>query len=336
MNSPLQQLNLPWWDDEPVASASEGAVRNVSSVAADVRGNESKNESTDACADAAAVAFSTSDKSPHSDMPQQIVADTAENARPLVTAAYRHPQATHEIKLGDMLVAFELKRLKRRSIGMYVGPDGLSVRAPRWVGWPEIEQTLYDKERWLCNKLHEQRASQQRQQAARVEWKEGGSIDLLGEPVILVLDPRVCGGQLNEEAQALPGVAKKTLHVGLPNTATPEQIRDVVNAWLQRKALEVFKGRVEHFAQALNVQVRSLKLSNAKTRWGSATSNGDIRLHWRLVQFSEAIIDYVVAHELAHLREMNHSPKFWDVVASVMPQYDQARSHLRSVVLYES
>jgi predicted metal-dependent hydrolase len=248
-------------------------------------------------------------------------------------AVFRHPQASHDIRLGDVLVAFELKRLKRRSIGMYVGPDGLSVRAPRWVGWPEIEQTLREKSRWICTKLREQRELQQRQESARIEWKEGATLQWLGEPVILVLDPRVCGVLLNQTADALPGVARQTLHVGLPHTATAEQIRDTVNAWMQRQAMEVFQTRVAHFAQALQVRVRSVKLSSAKTRWGSATSNGDIRLHWRLVQFSQAIIDYVVAHELAHLREMNHSPRFWDVVASVMPQYDQMRAHLRTAVI---
>lgn len=267
-------------------------------------------------------------------MPASGGASSSANA-PVSQAVYRHPHATHEIRLGEVLIAFELKRLKRRSIGMYIGPEGLSVRAPRWVGWGDIELTLRDKAKWLQTKLKEQREQQQRQESARIEWREGGVIQWLGEPVILVLDPRIAGCELHAEAQALPGVARKTLHVGLPQSANAEQIRDTVYAWLQRQAMSVFQQRVAHYAQALDVRVRSVKLSNAKTRWGSATSTGDIRLHWRLVQFSEAIIDYVVAHELAHLREMNHSPRFWDVVASVMPQYDQARAHLRAAVIAE-
>jgi predicted metal-dependent hydrolase len=254
-------------------------------------------------------------------------------APPSGMAAFRHPHAAHEMRIGDVLVAFELKRLKRNSIGMVVGPDGLSVRAPRWAGWPEIEQALREKSRWVCAKLHEQREQRQRQEAAQIDWKEGATFPLLGEQVILVLDPRVSGGQLHQDAQALPGVARQTLHIGLPQSASPEQIRDTVNAWLQRKALEVFQTRVDHFAAHLQVSVRSVKLSHAKTRWGSATSDGAIRLHWRLIHFSEAIIDYVVAHELAHLREMNHSPRFWGVVASVLPEYDQARAHLRTAVI---
>jgi len=74
-------------------------------------------------------------------------------------------------------------------------------------------------------------------------------------------------------------------------------------------------------------------LSSAGTRWGSAGADGTIRLNWRLVHFAPAVIDYVVAHELAHLREMNHSAAFWDVVRSVVPGYEQARASLRDCVL---
>jgi predicted metal-dependent hydrolase len=75
--------------------------------------------------------------------------------------------------------------------------------------------------------------------------------------------------------------------------------------------------------------VRRLSLSSATTRWGSANANGSVRLHWRLIHHPLATIDYVVAHELAHLREMNHSERFWSVVRSVVPEYEAARRELR-------
>lgn len=246
---------------------------------------------------------------------------------------FRHPQARHEIRLGNALVAFELKRVRRRSIGMVVGPDGLSVRAPRWVGWTEIEEALQAKARWICAKLVEQRTRENQQEAARIEWREGASVPVLGEAVILVLDPRVSGAQLHEEAQALPGVARKTLHLGLPQHASSEQIRDTVVAWLQRHAHQWFEQRVAFFAEQLGVTVSRLRLSSARTRWGSASVDGSIRLHWRLIHFRPAIVDYVVAHELAHLREMNHSPRFWGVVSSVLPEYNAAREQLRHAVI---
>ena len=122
-----------------------------------------------------------------------------------------------------------------------------------------------------------------------------------------------------------------TLHVGLPQTAAPEQIRDVVQSWLQRQALRVFTERCHHFAVFLGVKMRRLSLSAAQTRWGSASADGSIRLNWRLVHFGMQVIDYVVAHELAHLREMNHSAAFWDVVRSVVPDYQKMRDTLKDV-----
>jgi len=102
---------------------------------------------------------------------------------------------------------------------------------------------------------------------------------------------------------------------------------------LQSQARRVFEERCADFAARLGVRVRRLSLSSASTRWGSASADGSIRLNWRLVHFAVPVIDYVVAHELAHLREMNHSDAFWDVVRSVMPDLEQARGTLRTEVL---
>ena len=243
------------------------------------------------------------------------------------------PRARHELHLGQHHVAYELKRARRRSIGFSVGPDGLAVSAPRWVGLAEIESALREKGAWILRKLHEQRERTQRQLQARVDWREGGSVPFLGETVILVLDARATGAVLHAAADALPGVPHLTLHLGLPEHAGPAQIRDVVQSWLQRQARRVFEERCAIYAIRMGVRVRRLSLSSAATRWGSASADGSIRLNWRLVHFGLPVIDYVVAHELAHLREMNHSPAFWDVVRSVIPGYEQARATLRDSVL---
>jgi len=106
-----------------------------------------------------------------------------------------------------------------------------------------------------------------------------------------------------------------------------------VQSWLQRQARRVFEERCQLFTQRLGVRYTRLSLSSAQTRWGSASADGSIRLNWRLIHFALPTIDYVVAHELAHLREMNHSPRFWDVVRSVLPDYEQARGHLKDGVV---
>ena len=254
-------------------------------------------------------------------------------ALPPVPPAYTHPRAQRAIRLGGQHIAYELRRGRRRSIGFVVGPEGLSVSVPRWVGTGEVEAALREKERWILRKLQEQAERMRRTQAARIDWREGAQVPFLGEPVILVLDPRVQGAVLNAAAAALPGVARLSLHLGLPQGAAPGQIRELVQSWLQRQARRVFEERCALFAARLGVRVRRIGLSSATTRWGSASADGSVRLHWRLVHFALPVIDYVVTHELAHLREMNHSPAFWDVVRSVLPEYERARGALREHVL---
>jgi predicted metal-dependent hydrolase len=246
---------------------------------------------------------------------------------------HRHPRADREIRLGECQVAYLLRRARRKSIGFTVGPEGLAVSAPRWVGQGEIEAALREKSSWILRKLAEQRDRQRRVEAARVEWRDGATLPFLGETVILVLDPRVAGAVLNTDAQALPGVPKLTLHIGLPQTAQPAQIRDVVQSWLQRQARRILEERCAYFAPRLGVRVARMRLSSAQTRWGSASADGSIHLNWRLVHFGLPVIDYVVAHELAHLREMNHSAAFWDVVRSVIPDLEDRKAQLRDPVL---
>ena len=251
----------------------------------------------------------------------------------LTPATFRHPQADRETRLNDHVVGYALKRARRRSIGFIVGPEGLSVNAPKWVGLRDIEIALQEKASWILRKLREQQERAQRLQAAKVDWRDGTTIPFLGDTVTLVLDPRTTGAILHTDATTLPGVPHLMLHIGLPHTATAAQIRDAVQSWLQRQARRVFEERCRLFTQRLGVRYTRLSLSSAQTRWGSASADGSIRLNWRLIHFALPTIDYVVAHELAHLREMNHSPRFWDVVRSVLPEYEQARGTLKDGVV---
>ena len=251
----------------------------------------------------------------------------------LAPAHFSHPRANRAISFAHARVHYEFRRGQRRTIGFSVGAEGLTVSAPRWTTLGEVEAALREKERWIVAKLGEARARHQRLEAGRIDWKEGATLPFLGEPVVLVRDPRQRHGRggavLVPGEAALPGVPRMALHVGLPHTAAPDQLRDTVQAWLMRQARRVFTARLDHFAPQLGVRWQKLSLSSAGTRWGSASADGSIRLNWRLIHFREPIIDYVVVHELAHLREMNHSPRFWQHVEAVLPDYDQRRGELR-------
>ena len=248
---------------------------------------------------------------------------------PTPPSLLQHPRAQREIVLQGHRVAYEFRVARRRSIGFSVGLEGLSVRAPRWVRRADVDEALLERGDWILGKLAEQQQRSQRLEAARVQWCEGASLPFLGEPVVMVIDPRVAGAVLQADAHAngpgLPGVPRRVLRVGLPHDARAEQLREAVQGWLQRQARRVFEERCAFFAPRLNVRVKRLSLSSAATRWGSASSDGSIWLHWRLIHFTLPVIDYVVAHELAHLREMNHSRAFWAVVRSVVPDYEHSR-----------
>ena len=106
-------------------------------------------------------------------------------------------------------------------------------------------------------------------------------------------------------------------------------MRAAVQRWLQRQARTLFEARIALHAGAMGVQIRQLRLSSARTRWGSASSDGSIRLNWRLIHFPVETIDYVVVHELAHLREKDHGKAFYQLCTHMEPQYHQYEFDLR-------
>ena len=251
----------------------------------------------------------------------------------MAPAQFAHPQANRHILLRHTRVAYHFKRAKRRTIGMVVGPDGLVVSAPRWVVLTEVESALQEKGDWIVRKLDEMRERSQRMAQQNMVWQEGSCLPFLGETMVLVLDP---GHQFQEAGASLlprsPDAAPDVPHrlcLGLPHHADPAQIRDAVQAWLMRQAKRIFTERLNHFAPRLQVQWHKLSLSSATTRWGTASADGAIRLNWRLVHFKMDVIDYVVAHELSHLRVMNHGPQFWETVGTVVPDYAQRRQLLK-------
>jgi predicted metal-dependent hydrolase len=252
-------------------------------------------------------------------------------------AHFQHPRANQSIHLGDSSVAYCLKRGKRSTIGMSVGPDGLDVRVPRWVSVGAVEVVLLEKAEWIVRKLQEMQERQLHMQSTIIQWRDGAVLPFLGSEVVLRFDASHsfsnCGAILNIDTDPVTSKAQQVLKVAISQTASQPQIRDAVQAWLMLQAKQNFTQRLNQFAPNLGVRWTKLSLSNANTRWGTASADGAIRLNWRLIHFKQDIIDYVVVHELSHLRVMNHSPLFWDTVRTVVPDYAQLREQLRDEVL---
>ena len=224
--------------------------------------------------------------------------------------------------IGARTLHYVLKRSARRSIGFAIDSTGLTITAPRWVTLADIETAITEKQRWIFTKLIEWQTRVEQRALPKVDWKDGAEVPYLGHPVRVTLG--------SPQGTLAFSATDAALQVPLPLQADPQQIKDRVQGWLQGEAKRLFGERLAIYSEKLGVSYRTYALSSAATRWGSCSSDGKIRLNWRLIHFPLSIIDYVVAHELAHLREMNHSPRFWQTVESIFPEFREARQTLKS------
>lgn len=226
-------------------------------------------------------------------------------------------------------VPYLLRRSARaHRLGLRIDRHGLSVTLPQRarVSQRDIDALLNLHADWIVTKLGtwQERAARREQQ--RVRFEDGALLPLLGEQIRLRTHP------LSEHRRTRIQPLGDELWVSGPAARDDTLLPAAVTTWLRRHALQVFAQRLPPWAERLGRQPRSLGLSSARTRWGSCARNGDIRLNWRLIQFAPELIDYVIAHELAHLVEMNHSPRFWAQLEALMPNYRQHKAALARAV----
>ncbi len=204
-----------------------------------------------------------------------------------------------------------------------VDEHGLTVSAPWRSSERRIMAVIRDAEAWVLRKLEIWSALPARNQS----WAHGDRIKYLGRDLTLEL------GACNL-ATLVTLQDQERLSIALPDPSDRDAVRAAVISWYRRHAQSNFTTRVSEFASRLGVALPRLFLSNARTRWGSCNAQREVRLNWRLIQATQPTIDYVVAHELAHLIEMNHSRRFWTLVESVCPHYREGCAELNRMGLY--
>jgi predicted metal-dependent hydrolase len=219
---------------------------------------------------------------------------------------------------------YRLRRARRRTIGFQIDDRGLTVSAPRWVSVREIESAIAEKERWIRSRLEQWRQWRAERALPKVDFADGGRLPYLGEEIILRLRP-----DLRQSLLAAMPDGPAELRLALSREADVARVRDAVQAWLKSEANRILQERLDVLGQRSHTPCRSWGLSSARSKWGSCRSDGHILLNWRLVHFAPGMIDYVVAHELAHLAELNHGPKFWAQVGHLLPGFEAARDHMR-------
>ncbi len=224
-------------------------------------------------------------------------------------------EQAHSLVIDGTRVELVLRRSARRSFALQVDHRGARVAVPLRTPLGEVERFVHSHGRWLLDRLQARAAARP---APVLEVVDGATVPLFGRALTL----RLREGRITRW-RPLTDDREELL---LPTAVDP--LRALLRA-LQARALAWYRGRVEECCHRLGLPVPAVRLSNARTRWGSCSSRSGIRLHWRLVHLPPALIDYVVAHEVAHLVEMNHSSRFWAVVERLYPDWRSARAALR-------
>jgi len=224
------------------------------------------------------------------------------------------PEAARHVVIAGQAVSYALRRSQRRTIGLSIDHRGLRIGAPTRARIGDIENLIHEHGQWVLDKLA---AWRDRPAATRLEVADGTVLSVLGEPLTIAFTTvgraRWQFGPAALYLRVTPGIDANAL----------------LEAALREKARAVFAERLAIHAPRLGVVVPPLRLSSARTRWGSCSHRGGIALNWRLVLMPLTIVDYVVCHELAHLKEMNHSPRFWSVVEQLCPDWQALRRELR-------
>lgn len=229
------------------------------------------------------------------------------------------PDSNQSILVAGREIPYSIKvSARRRTIALRIDDSGLTVSIPSRMPRRDIPEMLLRHSRWIEKKLQQLIA-----RPPEIRWEDCARLLYLGREITLEVQT---GGA--RSAVILQG---EVLTATLPDLTDTVAVRRKVLGWYRHMAQEDFARRIAILAARLGVKTPPLRLSNAATRWGSCSARGGIRLNWRLIQAPPHIINYVVAHELAHLKEMNHSPKFWAVVETLCPDYLNMRKQLKTL-----
>ena len=214
------------------------------------------------------------------------------------------------------MTEYTLIRSKRRTAVIHIKDGSMEVRAPMKMPKRDIDNFVASKKKWITERLA--------QSQSYADQREAFSLDY-GDTVTF------CGVEYPLTAKVGKRAGFNGERFYLPPDLTTEQIKSTVIQIYRRLAKQHLTGRVEYFAGLMGVSPTIIKINGAKTRWGSCSAKKSLNFSWRLVMASDTVIDYVVVHELAHITEMNHSTRFWAVVAGVLPDYNERQKRLKEL-----
>jgi predicted metal-dependent hydrolase len=215
---------------------------------------------------------------------------------------------------------YQLIRSKRKTIAIYIKDGGVLVRAPLRTSAKEIDQLVAAKQSWITK--HLQKSQQHTKQREAFTVRYGDALPLRGDSYPLVSKDGATAGFENERSNK---------QFFIPPNPAPHEIKHACIQIYRILAKQHLSQRVQHFSRIMAVTPTAVKVTNAQTRWGSCSAKGSLNFSWRIMMADDEVIDYLVVHELAHLKEMNHSSRFWSVVEGVLPDYKIRQKRLKQL-----
>jgi predicted metal-dependent hydrolase len=213
------------------------------------------------------------------------------------------------------MINYSLTRSKRKTICLYVRDGAVEVRAPLNAGKADIDRFVQSKTEWIKKRLP--------QSAAQALEREIFTLNYGDMAVYRGKSYRIVG---------VPG--RKSFFDDcfcVPLNLTPEAVKAACVKIYRSLAEQIITDKVHFYSKKIGTEPTAVKINGATTRWGSCSVKRSLNFSWRLIMADDAVIDYVVVHELAHIVEMNHSPKFWAMVAGVLPDYKERQKCLKEL-----
>jgi len=212
------------------------------------------------------------------------------------------------------VIQYILTRSNRKTAAIYIRNGQVEVRAPHRMPKQDIDRFVSSKEQWIIKNLTKQQIQAENKDSFALDY--GSDVIIRDEQYPITPRSGKSAGFDGEELYMPPGLA-------------PEQIKATCIQIYKILAKAHLCNRVSFFAAQMGLYPSTVKVNSAKTRWGSCSSKKSLNFSWRLIMADDDVIDYVVVHELAHLKEMNHSPRFWGVVTGVLPDYKKRKAQLK-------
>lgn len=233
------------------------------------------------------------------------------------------------LRIGKLSIPYTVEKKRRKTIGIRISEEkGVLVSIPQWATRKQVDEVLAQKADWICAKY--ELVLQRRAVLDSRSYTQGSPVLYLGTEYPLSLEY----GKLQNRARLTFKDGK--VQIELPAFAETGDaskreayIKSVLEGWYKHQAASYLAARLAVYAEKMGVKPLKLSIRGQKKRWGSCSAKNSIQLNWKLMLAPEPVLDYVIVHELAHIREKNHSKAFWRLVEAVLPDYRQRQAWLK-------